>query len=158
MFTSNFHNLAAIKPPLYPVAISRGSPRWMKGGWLQHVQPGIVGRVDKRLAPTAAALKASNDEYDRAFNEILRGLDPRKVYDELGENAVLLCFCSHGRFCHRRVVGEWFEFHLGVVVPELGYARDDTEVHSGGLYDHHIEPSRKLSWILAREHRGETAH
>jgi hypothetical protein len=147
VYTSNFRNLAAIVGPLAPVSISRGKPRWLKGGWLCHCQPGTHGRNYDALAPTAAALKGSAEEYDRAFAQILAGLDPRAVYDDLGENAVLLCFCQPNVFCHRRIVAEWFEFHLGVIVPELGLARDDTYVITGNNYPHYVEPSAKLARI-----------
>src|SRR5476649_2076948 len=101
MFTASYASLSIIKPPLAPVSISRGKPRWLKGGWLTHVQPGTVGRNYDALAPTAAALKGSEDAYHRAFAALLAGLDPAAVYAEIGENAVLLCFCKPGQMCHR---------------------------------------------------------
>jgi uncharacterized protein (DUF488 family) len=57
--------------------------------------------------------------YRAAYQKILDRLDPRKVYDELGEDAILLCWEKPGEFCHRRLVAEWIEAHLGVKVPEL---------------------------------------
>jgi hypothetical protein len=77
-------------------------------------------------------------------------LDPRKVYDELGDNAVLLCFCDPNEYCHRRLVAEWLEFHLGVLVPELGLARDETYVMAGEAYPFYVEPAKKLVWIEAQ--------
>lgn len=150
MFTSNYAALSKIEAPLKPVSISRGKPRWLKGGWLKHVRPGTIGRNYDALAPSYASLKATDAEYDRAFNAILRGLDPRAVYDELGGDAVLLCFCPVGQFCHRRIVAEWLEYHLGIVVPELGFPRDQTEVHAGKRYDFYVPPKKKLAWIEAQ--------
>ena len=156
MMTSCYANLDKITPPMSPVRISRAAPRWMKGGWKCHCQPGVIGRDDLRLAPTAASLKATDAEYDRAFAAILAQLDPRSVFDELGDDAVLLCFCDvigdedngiPAQFCHRRVVAEWFEFHLGVVVPELGVSRDDTYVCTTNRYPHYVAPKKKLAWI-----------
>jgi uncharacterized protein (DUF488 family) len=46
-------------------------------------------------------------------------LDPQKVFDDLGEDAILLCWEAPCQFCHRRLVAEWLEKHLGVNVPEL---------------------------------------
>jgi uncharacterized protein (DUF488 family) len=63
-------------------------------------------------------LKMTNGEYRAAYQEILDRLDPRKVYQELGEDAILLCFEKAGEFCHRRLVAEWLERELGVEVPE----------------------------------------
>jgi hypothetical protein len=120
MFTSHYGNLAAIKPPLVPVSISRGKPRYLKGGWLKHVAPGVTGRNYDILAPSAKALKMDEAGYDLAYSMLLSGLNAAEVYAELGENAVLLCFCNPGAFCHRRLVAEWIEDSLGINVPELG--------------------------------------
>jgi hypothetical protein len=70
------------------------------------------------LAPTRQMLKMGEAEYRAAYQEILDRLDPRKVYQELGEDAVLLCWEKPGEFCHRRLVAEWLEKHLGVEIPE----------------------------------------
>jgi hypothetical protein len=119
MMTSNFANLAKINVPLRPVWIARGHPR-AKGGWKAYLKPGVTGSADMRLAPTWAMLKGDIEDYHRAFAKQLAALDPAAVYRELGENAVLLCWCEVGRMCHRRIVAEWFEAALGVTVPELG--------------------------------------
>ena len=129
MMTSNYKSLKLIVPPLHPVSISRGKPRWLKGGWLAHVAPGTLGRNYDALAPSAAALKGTEDAYHRAFSAQLAALDPRKVHDELGENAVLLCFCDVGRMCHRRIVAEWIEASLNVEIPELGEDPDGNTEH-----------------------------
>ena len=71
------------------------------------------------LAPTRQMLKMGEAEYRAAYQEILDRLDPRKVYQELGEDAVLLCWEKPGEFCHRRLVAEWLEEHLGVTIIEL---------------------------------------
>jgi len=71
------------------------------------------------LAPTRQMLKMGEAEYRAAYQEILDRLDPRKVYEDLGENSILICWEAPGKFCHRRLVAEWLEKHLGVTVPEL---------------------------------------
>jgi hypothetical protein len=58
---------------------------------------------------------------DRYYDEILVRLDPQKVYDDLGDEAVLLCFEKPGDFCHRRLVASWIEDKLGLEVPEIRY-------------------------------------
>jgi len=112
MQTSNFARAGrdpkAVSISLYP-------PR----GW--------TGRRYKALAPTRQMLKMTNGEYRAAYQEILDRLDPRKVYQELGEDAILLCWEKPGEFCHRRLVAEWLERELGVEVPE--YA--EPEKHPG---------------------------
>jgi hypothetical protein len=56
-------------------------------------------------------------------------LDPRELYEALGEEAVLLCWEKPGEGCHRRLVAEWFEASLGVVVPEWGVPREQTPAY-----------------------------
>jgi hypothetical protein len=111
MFTSFFGNLRRIPDGLTPVAISIGIPRWYKG------------RAEPRLAPTRLMLKMAREFYDPLFDEILAQLDPRELYQSLGENTVLLCWERPGLWCHRRRVAEFFEEALGIVVPELGFER-----------------------------------
>ena len=111
MYTSFFANVANIPAGLRPVGIARGTPR------------GYKGESDKRLAPTWAMLKMSREEYDRHFVAILDRLNPRELYESLGENAVLLCWEPPNIWCHRRLVAERLEQAMGVEIPELGLKR-----------------------------------
>jgi uncharacterized protein (DUF488 family) len=52
------------------------------------------------------------------LRDVLDKLDPAKVVEELGFDAVLLCWEAPGRFCHRRLVAAWLEEALGIEVPE----------------------------------------
>lgn len=113
MYTSNFARLRRIQAPLRPVSIARGTPRWFRGPCYE------------ALAPEWEWLRFSREEYDRAFRRRLNQLDPRRVYEDLGEQAVLLCWCKHNAGCHRRLVAEWLEESLGIVIPEWGYPRSD---------------------------------
>jgi hypothetical protein len=89
--------------------------------------------------------------YNASFAMQLAALDPVKVYAELGEDAVLLCFCDVGVFCHRRIVAEWFEFHLGVYVHELGEDPDgDSPLCTGPAYGHYMTLEQKQAWYDAR--------
>jgi len=97
------------------VAISRSQPQ----GW--------TGRVYEPLAPSwrlvqeAKSGAIDEDEYIRRYREeVLSKLDPARVYADIGEDAILLCWERPGAFCHRRLVAEWFEEKLGVLVPEVG--------------------------------------
>lgn len=94
MYTSNFARLRYVNPPLRPVSIARGTPRWFRGPCYE------------ALAPEWEWLRFSREEYDRAFRRRLNQLDPRRVYEDLGEQAVLLCWCKHNAGCHRRLVAE----------------------------------------------------
>jgi len=51
--------------------------------------------------------------------EVLDKLNPQQVYEELGEDAVLLCWEKTGQFCHRHLVAKWLEKELGVKITEL---------------------------------------
>jgi len=66
-------------------------------------------------------LKMGEEEYRQKYQAILARLDPRKVYEDLGQEAVLLCWEQPGEFCHRRLVAAWLEEALGVTVPELPF-------------------------------------
>ena len=97
------------------VAICRGLPKWYEG------------RVYKKLAPTWAMLKMSEAEFESAYrSQVLGGLNAAQVYDELGADAVLLCWEPFNVRCHRRLVAEWLESELGVEIPEFGYERADS--------------------------------
>ena len=81
-----------------------------------------------KLAPPPELLKIDDRElYQRLYVEKVLGcLDPREIYADLGDSAVLLCYekCADVRqglsFCHRRIVAQWLEEHIdGLRVDEL---------------------------------------
>jgi hypothetical protein len=113
MYTSYFAKVKKLPPGLVPVSIARASPRW------------FTGLRELRLAPTWAMLKLHKPEFDVAFAELLAQLDPAQIFLTLGENAVLLCWEKPGVACHRRLVAEWIEQHLGVEIPEYGFGRSE---------------------------------
>lgn len=86
------------------------------------------GEEFKLLAPPAEIIKIEDEElYTNLYYEkVLKKLDPQEVYNQLGDNAVLLCYekwadIESGKtFCHRRIVAKWLEDNLGVKVEELG--------------------------------------
>lgn len=86
---------------------------------------GYKGREYKKLAPKFwffKKYKADGDEasYTENFQrEVLDHLDPRQVYEELGPDAVLLCYEKSGAFCHRHLVARWLEKHLGITITEV---------------------------------------
>jgi len=64
-------------------------------------------------------LKMDEATYRVEYQKILDNLDPQKIFADLEEGAILLCWEAPGKFCHRRLVAEWLEEHLGRPVPEL---------------------------------------
>src|SRR6266568_3512600 len=96
--TSNF-----AKSARHPdaVAISQGVPRFYRG---KRYMP---------LAPPRWLLKAKDPElFDREYRKQLATLDPRQVAEELGPDAILLCWESFNVRCHRRLVAESIAFSM----------------------------------------------
>ena len=73
-----------------------------------------------KLAPSWNLIKEKDEEIytRRYYDEVLSKLDPRQVYEELGPNAILLCWEAPGEFCHRRLVAQWLSENLGIDIPE----------------------------------------
>jgi hypothetical protein len=95
------------------VAISRGVPDWFRRRRYPQLAPSR-----ELIAIQNAALFAA-----RYRREVLAKLDPKAVFRELGDSAVLLCYEKPGEFCHRRLVAEWLEERLGIQVPEQMFSR-----------------------------------
>jgi len=113
MFTSNYARAKQIPAGLTPISISIKPPYWWKG------------RHCPELCPTVEMLSMTRADYDARFEEILTKLHPQSLFEQLGENTVLLCFETPNTWCHRRRVAEWFEQNLGIVVPEVGFERSE---------------------------------
>jgi hypothetical protein len=100
--TSNFGKSA--KHP-DAVAISQGVPRFYKG------------RRYMSLAPPRWLLKAKDPElFDREYRKQLEALDAKQVAEELGPDAILLCWESFNVRCHRRLVASWSQRGAPIVV------------------------------------------
>jgi len=56
----------------------------------------------------------------------LDALDAKQVAEDLGPDAILLCWESFNVRCHRRLVAEWLEEKLGIVVPEMDHERAES--------------------------------
>jgi uncharacterized protein YeaO (DUF488 family) len=85
-----------------PVSIARTNPSWYEG------------EVYKTIAPTSSLLydykqgNLTEEEYTTRYKEeVLDRLDPKAVFDELGEDAILLCYEKSEDFCHRQLVSAW---------------------------------------------------
>lgn len=83
------------------------------------------GKEYKKLAPMYWFLKKYKEEGDEEFytrqyrSEILDKLDPKVVYEELGEDAILLCWEGPDKFCHRHLVAKWLSNNLDIEIEEL---------------------------------------
>jgi len=95
------------------ISIALSSPKW------------YAGKEYKKLAPPYWLLKKVKEDHDEAYyteqyqKEVLDKLDPKTVFEELGENAVLLCWEAPNRFCHRKLVAKWLQEHLNIEIKEL---------------------------------------
>ncbi len=65
-----------------------------------------------------------NDYIQKFYEKVLKPQDPAQVFEELGENAVLVCFEKPTEFCHRFLVASWLEMSLGVKIEEAGFERE----------------------------------
>lgn len=86
----------------------------------QLMQAAMLAPELEYVQQTAKEIKrAAENFYITNYNkEVLSTLNPRQVYEKLGEDAILLCWEPPGVFCHRRLVAQWFENELGILVPE----------------------------------------
>lgn len=61
-----------------------------------------------------------NDWYIGKYNEtVLSKLNPEKVVEDLGDNAVMLCYEKPGDFCHRHIIEDWLHKNTGIEVKEV---------------------------------------
>ena len=64
----------------------------------------------------------SNDWYIEKYNEtVLSKLNPNKVVEDLGDNAVMLCYEKPGDFCHRHLIADWIFKNTGITVEEVSF-------------------------------------
>jgi hypothetical protein len=115
------------------ISISRSQPRWCNGKYPSY----------KALAPGSWYRTTDIDAYIPLYMEILAGLNPQQVRDDLYRIAqeqarslglpeaevaevrpILLCFEKPADFCHRRLAAGWLEAELGIEAPE-GYRTPD---------------------------------
>jgi len=96
------------------------------------------GRTYPPLFPTWELIKLEDSvEYEKLYREqILNKLDALEVYEDLGEDAILLCHEATAKiesgqdFCHRNMVAKWLEeelwlkYNMDIKIVEL---KDDKE-------------------------------
>ncbi len=95
------------------VAISASVPKYYNG------------KRCKKLAPPYWMVKKSksgemsDEEFELQFkNCVLEKLDAHEILEEIGDDAVLLCWEKPGESCHRTLVGAWLSEELGIEVKE----------------------------------------
>ncbi len=114
--TSWYYSNRIRKPGLRLIGISNAIPQ----GLSLNVRLYPALRPGWKLVHELKSGYITEDKYTEMYYYlILNRLNPTWAYEELGENAVLLCFEKPGEFCHRRIIAEWFNEHLRVKVNEL---------------------------------------
>lgn len=84
-----------------------------------------TGRQYKKLAPKFWFFEKYKKDGDEEFytkhyyEEVLDKLDPFIVLKELGAHAVLLCYETPEKFCHRKLVAKWLSEKTGIEITEL---------------------------------------
>lgn len=74
------------------------------------------GIIYKKLAPKYEWWKewkngnCDNDWFINKYKEtVLNHLDPHEVYNKLGQDAILCCYETPDKFCHRHLIAEWLK-------------------------------------------------
>ena len=78
------------------------------------------------MLPPLGCSRRKTPLFDQEYRKQLDALDAKQVAEHLGPNAILLCWESFNVRCHRRLVAEWLEEKLGIVVPELDHERPES--------------------------------
>lgn len=60
--------------------------------------------------------------YERQYQgTVLSKLNPREVLEKLGDKAVMLCYETPDKFCHRHIIAWWLSENTGVDVHEVKF-------------------------------------
>ena len=111
IFTSNYARSSQYH---LSVAISRKPPDWYSGNQLPQLAP------TWEMITNLKSNKITQDQYSELYITLLieRNLTPKKIITLLPNECRLLCYEKVGEFCHRRVLAQWIEDEIGVVIPE----------------------------------------
>ena len=60
--------------------------------------------------------------YEQKYKEtVLDKLDPQTVLKELGDKAVMLCYETPDKFCHRHIIARWLSEKTGADIQEVKF-------------------------------------
>lgn len=125
MQTSYFAMVSKMENPKLAVSISQWSPKWLptvRRYPLLAPLPGTLLKWKHAVAnPDDPILSTFTwKKYVEEYREtVLSTLDPRQVYEELGEDAILCCFERSSEPCHRHLVAHWLGEAVGVDIKEM---------------------------------------
>lgn len=119
MIYTSFWSGPKLPPEFVRIGISRGAPRWLPP------QPRIAA-----LAPGKWLFDVTEfEDFRSRYCSQLACLDAGEISDQIDQLAggripVLCCFCkpltAGTRYCHRSLASAWLEYHLGLIVEEVG--------------------------------------
>jgi len=87
----------------FGVTITSYCPYWWEGKHYEKLSPPwiLVQELKEGLI--------TEEEYEEEYNKILAELDPKEVAEELGNGAIMICYCGKDKFCHRHLVAKWLQ-------------------------------------------------
>ena len=107
VYTSYYARACRIVPDRRLAAISIGIPDGFNGQIIRELNP------SEKLLMDYKNNRCSDEEYiDRYKSDVLDKLNPVDIYNKV-KGKVMLCYCGKDKFCHRKLVIEWLEQHLG---------------------------------------------
>ena len=117
IYTSYFGNLKNIPKDIVPISIARYTPKWYKGFRFEKFMPS-----GELLRGYKTGVYDEEDYYNKYFKDVLKGLDPEKIYRELStisdDHDIVLLSYEKNSFCHMRIVSEWWN-HYGYSCVEI---------------------------------------
>lgn len=108
IYTSYYGNAKELeKNGIEIISVSRGKPKWFQG------------RSIDSLAPTWNMLSMSDEDYNVAYERILKRNNAKDIVDFLGKGDVALCCWEKDKNdCHRSKIAEWLK-GFGYAVEEF---------------------------------------
>lgn len=109
MWTSNFSR-RGLDPRAVSIALF--PPKWYTGKTYPPLYP------PEKLLKDYKEGNIGEYQFIKKYTEqVLSKLDAHKIYDELGDDVIFLCWCGRKKFCHRHIVAQWFTDN-GIVTKE----------------------------------------
>lgn len=113
---TSYYKSPLLLPSMNLVRISTSAPKWFP----YHLKPFPLLYPGWDLISQYKTGQQNQNEARKLYEtKILQPLNPQKIWQMLGEDAVLLCWEKSGTFCHRRIVAEWLEKNLSITIQEL---------------------------------------
>lgn len=118
IYTSSFSQLKTIPKEILKINIARWQPKWTD--FLNY--PKLYPPVDLLMEYKDG--RVSEEEYTKIYNDkVLKKLNFSEILIELkrisnGNDMVFLCYEAKDKFCHRHLVGDWFNANGEINVKE----------------------------------------